>query len=52
LPQSFHEINSIEEIPEVYMEKIKSFQKKGAISNFQNSIKSIDELSKNCEMML
>jgi hypothetical protein len=44
LPQSFHELTATEDIPKSYQDKIDAFQKKGAITNFMNCIKSIGEM--------
>lgn len=38
LPQSYHDLTNVEDIPSMYWTKIEDFQKKGAIANFQNSI--------------
>ena len=34
LPQAYHELTAVADIPESIMEKIQTFQKKGAVSNF------------------
>lgn len=34
MPQSYHELTAVADIPASITEKIESFQKKGAISNF------------------
>jgi hypothetical protein len=48
LPQSYHEVASVQEIPESYASKIMEFQKKGAITNFKNSIEALDQMYKEC----
>ena len=36
LPQAYHELTAVADIPDSIMDKIMAFQKKGAVSNFQS----------------
>ena len=36
LPQAYHELTAVSDIPASITEKIENFQKKGAISNFSS----------------
>ena len=59
MPQAYHELTAVADIPDSIMEKIQGFQKKGALSNFQEQIEGISSLRdqaytilKECEIEL
>lgn len=52
MPQSYHDLTNVDDIPAMYWTKIEEFQKKGAIANFQNSINGMAAFKVQAESMI